>query len=343
VRFAFALPPTSPAASTPRSKLPSALTLPGVVLVPPSWFRTNLDGLLRTLVCGSVAPRYRTRVRRVSGSQGPACVPRDGAGPWCLPRDAVHTLRRVPLVSSQHRITAACCLLVVTGTNDSQEQPKPRSTVVPDRSRDAPCRPASEEVGAAEPRPFHRVGDAPIRRSRPPRHQAQVAVDRSRRRLMQHRREHQMPKRRAWQAVRFQAKAARPAPGSANSRPVAPEGVRGEPFGGRSCQTLRGAPLATEVAERANLSREREAANYKALLRRRVRDVAPPLPVMRHSILPWALCPLQGPSGSAPGLGFAKPGKPWSAEALRGPGRPPHRGKPRGMMRPLDPSRDPAT
>lgn len=157
---------------------------------------------------------------------------------------------------------------------------------------------------------------------------------------MQHRRVHQVPKRQAWQAVRFQAKVARPAPGSANSPPVAPEGVRGEPSGGRSYRTLRGAPLATEAAGRANLSREREAADYKALLRRRVRDVTPPLPVVRHSILPWALCPLQGPSGSAPGPGFAKPDKPWSAEALRGPGRPPHRGKPRGIMRPLDPSRD---
>jgi len=267
MRFAFALPPTSPAASTPGSKLPSARTLPHAVRVPPSWFRTNLDGLLRTLVCGSVAPRYRTRVRRVSGFQGPACVPKDGAGPRCLPRDAVHTLRRVPLVSSQRRITTACCLLVVTGKNDSRMQPKPRSTVVPDRSREAPCVPSSEEGGAAEPKPFYRAGDAPIRRSRPPRHQAQATVDRSRRRPAQHRRSLEAPRRWGWWTVRFQAKAARPAPVCADGLPLGPWGERGDLRGGRSRRTLREAPLAAEAAVRTNLSREREAANYKALLR----------------------------------------------------------------------------
>ena len=136
----------------------------------------HLDGLLRSLVCGFVAPRYRTRVRRVSSSLGPAVVPEDGAGPRCLSRDAVHTLRRVSLANSQHRITAACCLLAVTSTNDSRMQPKPRSTVIPGRSRDAPCVPPSEEGGAPRPRPFFRAGDAPIRRGRPPRHRARAAV-----------------------------------------------------------------------------------------------------------------------------------------------------------------------
>jgi hypothetical protein len=92
---------------------------------------------------GSIAPRSRTRVRRVSRSPAPDVGPsEDGPGrdaPSGAPRDAVHTLRSLPSADSR---TASL-------------RPLP-----PCR-----CRPA----GAG--RRFS-LGEAPIRRSGPPRHRS---------------------------------------------------------------------------------------------------------------------------------------------------------------------------
>jgi hypothetical protein len=50
---------------------------------------------------GSVAPRNRPRVRRVSCLPPPHAARRRLGSTGCSPRDAVHTLRRVPLASSR--------------------------------------------------------------------------------------------------------------------------------------------------------------------------------------------------------------------------------------------------
>jgi len=57
------------------------------------------------------------------------------------------------------------------------------------------------------------------------------------------------------------------------------------------------------------------AADYKALLRRRVRGVASPLPAIRHPILPWALFPSKVHSRSAPARSMPGPGRHRRAEA----------------------------
>jgi hypothetical protein len=227
MRFAFAPPPTSPARVHSRGHAPFVTAPLRAVHVPPSWFRTTSTVCSARWFAGLLRPATGLGFAAFPVPADLAAAPKDGAGPWCLSRDAVHTLRRVPLASSQHRITAACCLLAVTGTNDSREQPKPRSTVVPGRSRDAPCVPPSEEGGAAGPRPFSRAGDAPIRRGRPPRHRARATVGRNRRPPVQHRRSPLVPKRRAWRAVRLQARVARPPPVSVTSLPFPARG-RGE-------------------------------------------------------------------------------------------------------------------
>jgi hypothetical protein len=86
----------------------------------------------------------------------------------------------------------------------------------------------------------------------------------------------------------------------------------------------RGRPRHARAAEaaRADLSRPCEAADYRALLRRRVRCVVAPLPAPRHPILPWALSLSKVHSPSAParpnaGAGQAPRGRSRSTPATR--------------------------
>jgi hypothetical protein len=59
--------------------------------------------------------------------------------------------------------------------------------------------------------------------------------------------------------------------------------------------------LAKPALPRARLDLDsNRAVTFKALLRRRVCSASWPLPAISHPFLPWALCPLQGPSALAP-------------------------------------------
>jgi hypothetical protein len=94
--------------------------------------------------CGSVAPRNRQRVHRVS--RMPAGWRPEGqldAGDG--PRGAFRTLRRVPLVSSRTRITAAVAFLS-SPSCPAGGRPKP---VFADRT--------PTEAGGVRPRPAHRA------------------------------------------------------------------------------------------------------------------------------------------------------------------------------------------
>jgi len=61
--------------------------------------------------CGSVAPRNRSRVHRVSCMPAGGGAPEGGLDAGDSPRSAFRTLRRVSLVSSRTRITAAVAFL----------------------------------------------------------------------------------------------------------------------------------------------------------------------------------------------------------------------------------------
>jgi hypothetical protein len=107
--------------------------------------------------CGSVAPRNRSRVHRVS------CVPagrspEGGQDAGISSRGAFRTLRRVPLVSSRKRITAAVAFLSlpscpVWGTGRSRS---PSPTAIP---ADAGGVPPKNQPGEGRPRPEGRGAD----------------------------------------------------------------------------------------------------------------------------------------------------------------------------------------
>jgi hypothetical protein len=140
----------------------------------------HLDGLLRTKGCGSVAPRCQSRVRRVS------CLPASNVargrqeGVGYSPRDAVHTLRRVSLVSSRTASLRPLPSCRYRSPLDCGVWPKPLSAL--DRVRPEPnAKPtglAPEGVSRVGCGADYRYGDAPIRRSGPPRHRSATASDR---------------------------------------------------------------------------------------------------------------------------------------------------------------------
>jgi hypothetical protein len=114
--LASAPPPTSPARVHSREQAPFGPALPSNRTCSALVVSHHLDGLLRAQARGFVAPRSQPGVRRVLDPPEP--VPsEDGSGPpGALPATRVHTLRRVSLADSRHRITAAPCPRAVTCT-----------------------------------------------------------------------------------------------------------------------------------------------------------------------------------------------------------------------------------
>jgi hypothetical protein len=113
------------------------------------------------------------------------------------------------------------------------------------------------------------------------------------------------------------------------------EAVALQVTGGHGPPKRPGCPVRrTDTTPQANLRAERtdelvetsrEAADFEALLRRRVRCVTPPLPAGRHSILPWVLSPPRSadrplPNGVAAPSGDPSPGSPTETEASEAPG-----------------------
>jgi len=107
--------------------------------------------------CGSVAPRNRSRVHRVS------CVPagrspEGGQDTGISSRGAFRTLRRVPLVSSRKRITAAVAFLSLPSCPDwgTGRSRSPSPTAIP---ADAGGVPPKNQPGEGRPRPEGRGAD----------------------------------------------------------------------------------------------------------------------------------------------------------------------------------------
>jgi hypothetical protein len=125
----------------------------------------HLDGLLRTQARGFVAPRCRSGVRRVSGLPEP--VPsEDGSGPpGTLPATRLVPLEEFPSSTAGTASLRPVALLTLPALSHRPPQPKLQR---PCRSRRTGGRGASEE--ARWHRPTSRYGEAPIRRSGPPRH-----------------------------------------------------------------------------------------------------------------------------------------------------------------------------
>jgi hypothetical protein len=116
MRLASTPSPTSPVRVHSREQAPFGPALPSNRTCSVPVVSHHLDGFLRAQARGFVAPRCQPGVRRVSDPPEP--VPsEDGSGPpGALPATRVHTLRRVSLADSRHRITAAPCPRVVTCT-----------------------------------------------------------------------------------------------------------------------------------------------------------------------------------------------------------------------------------
>jgi len=84
-----------------------------------------------------------------------------------------------------------------------------------------------------------------------------------------------------------------------------PESILREPSSDRGRKTTPARP--SHRGDSSGPFETTRAANFVALLRRRVRGVASPLPASRHPILPWALFPSKVHSRSAPAWSMPGP------------------------------------
>jgi hypothetical protein len=154
-------------------------TVPPASRVPPSWFCTTSTVCSAQRVAGLLHP---------AASQGFAAFrvcrlqrrPRATRGGLNSPRDAVHTLRRVSLVSSRTASLRPLPSWRYCPPLDCGEWPKPLSAL--DRARPKPVakptRLAPEGDSCVGCGADLQCGDAPIRRSGPPRHRSAAASDR---------------------------------------------------------------------------------------------------------------------------------------------------------------------
>jgi len=309
-----------PCASTPGSKLPSARLCYLSSAFRPRGFSPPRRFAPHTgsRVCCAPQP---VRVRRVSIGVGAGPVRRRWRSSETSPRGAGSHPSKSVLVDSWCRITAVRCPLVVTGARLSvtateaaaSDESRHSRTEVQRTREPRGRRPAEAGKRPAGTGRHLEYGEAPIRRERrtptspghggtgkPAAHHARTATATTPKRRSERR---SSPGRSSMPAQRREGdftsdtrehpSRAGPTAEAANhslARPV----HRGEPSG----------PFETT-----------RAADYKALLRRRVRGVASPLPAIRHPILPWALFPSKVHSRSAPARSMPGPGRHRRAEA----------------------------
>jgi hypothetical protein len=258
----------------------------------------HLDGLLRTRVRGFVAPRNRSGVHRVSETSEPVPSEDGGGPPSPFPAARVHTLRRVSSSTAgaaSLRSVALLPLPALTRPHHAAEAARrevgpgepgaagPPNRPEPERKpADVGRRLAAMKLRSAETADPHFTGAPgnrrtghPMRGPSPGRRRSADAGRRS------------SPERGSMPARRREVDTT-PTPGGAT-------------VGRHAAETADHSPTrpVTEVS-RADPTRRRERPTSGPCSVERVRSVAPPLPAIRHPILPWALFPSKVHSRSAP-------------------------------------------
>jgi hypothetical protein len=258
------------------------------------------DGLLRSKGRGFIAPRNRPGVRRVSRHPVARTVRPEGqraqvAG--VVPRDAVHTLRRLPSPTAVPHHCGRCphAVTVADRSRDMAEATTRLRNPL-DRSRAGLTPPALRGAWLATgQRRDARYDDAPIRRSGPPRHRAHAASAAPKRRMAAGAEPPQpppAPRCRPWPGE------VEPPPGLATptvlsgpwGRPKAVRRVASRP---RPRDTEGLAPPAEAGESRARRTNH-GAADFKALLHRRVRRVASAVASGTTLVPSMGFVPLQG-------------------------------------------------
>jgi hypothetical protein len=155
------LPPVGipPCVHSQEPRLPSDRRCHTPVHVPPSWFRATsmVSSATELRVCCTPQPtKGSPRFMHAACSRHPEATRTDGVNP----RDAVHTLRRLPLISSRTHITVAVALLSLPSCPISHIRPRPDGSPTAARRgvRRTPIVPAP---AAALPRPEGRASRRP--------------------------------------------------------------------------------------------------------------------------------------------------------------------------------------
>jgi hypothetical protein len=307
-----------PSASTPGSKLPSARRCDAPHMFRPRGFsppRRFAPHTAPRACCIPQPARGSSRFR--STGAGPVLPNRswtdtvaDLRSPF--PRRWVSHPSKSVLVDSRNRVTAVRCLLAVTGA-------RPTATAAEAATREV----GPGEPGAAGPPPagagatrWHgpssRYGEAPIRRER------RTPTSPGRAGTGEPMRSTRRPTRRQRRSAdersgRVPGEAACPHGASQVGDTGAPEGAPRAVRRPRPPDHCAARPTRRSVP--GGLFETTRAADFRALLRRRVRGVAPPLPADEHPILPWALFPSKVHSRSAPRPVHAGTGQTPRAEA----------------------------
>lgn len=303
----------------------------------------RLDGSHHTPVRGFVAPRCRSGVRRVSGAfrsrSRPKTVadlrapsprrgftpseefPSSAAGTASLRPVAFLSFRACPLRRGRGRTAEVPGEPGIAGLPPAEAGGSSLTQTVVPSSGDAPVPPGEPGWTPTSPR-LHTL-----------RRRADAAMSTDRLLAAPPRRNH--PNR----SIPYEAAspARREEAGHTNRRPEAPIASRPPAETGDHSPHARTAVPTREPTDtvRADPSRTTRAADFKALLRRRVRCVRWPLPTTRHPILPWALFPSKvsypppPQPDRMPGLGRA-PGR-----SPRWPAPSPRRPKPTRSRQPL--------
>jgi len=137
------LPPVGipPCVHSQEPRLPSDQRCHTPILVPPSWFRATsmVCSALELRVCCTPQPtKGSPRFMRAARPCRPEATRTDGDNS----RDAVHTLRRLPLISSRTHITVAVAFLPLPSCPISHIRPRPDGspTAAHRGARRTPCR-----------------------------------------------------------------------------------------------------------------------------------------------------------------------------------------------------------
>ena len=287
-------------ASTPRSKLPSVQRYHPPNHVPPPRFLTAMTACSARRATGLLHPATDLGFAAFHAAQHlHPLLPRDSRTRDT--RTALPATRFTPFEDfpSSTAVPHHCgrCLLAVTVAIHLRHRPRPAPPVHPQRrsavglsamrtlrrarsprgDRDAMSEPVMLRSAEADPHVTTRTFLAP----------AEAAAHPARPRTTRNGAE--APPRPGRRTSRETGRSPKTRPTPAQHPKMPPELHRR-----RSASTIEpGCHPAAEAMGSESSETSHRAANFKALLRRRVRCAVPPLPATRHSFLPWALFPFE--------------------------------------------------